>query len=172
MKNVIPSDMREKALRRLNLEIMRVGITPYQIQEWHRTTAFPTLRWESEFMDIRNHIESYVFKREDEMWAETQIIMRFPDEEGVEGWSEFHVDEPPPWARGRQYRTIVGVPLSRCHDIDGAPATRSGDGKTLRIMHMDAGDLLIMEPDTLHASGLNVGGQIRYMLYFRLLGAG
>lgn len=175
---VIPQAVDEQlvvaALRRLNLEILRCGLTARQIDEWKYATFWPSLRWEPEILALRAPIEAIAPAREDEVWGEAQLLLRFPDE--AEEWPvEAHVDDLPEWAVDRSYEMIFGVALSRASAADGCltvwPGSHRGEEHERVVVELEAGDVVVMHPEVGHSSTLNRGGTIRYAAYFRLLSA-
>lgn len=174
MRGAVPPDLVEQALRRLNLEILRCGITAQQIEEWKYATYWPTLRHEAEILALREPLAAILQPAEDELWGDPQLLLRFPDE--AEEWPLTpHTDDLPEWADGRRYEAIVGVALSRSRAADGCLAVWPGShraevGDEVELVELDAGDIVIMHPDLAHTSTLNRGGTIRYAVYVRLLG--
>jgi hypothetical protein len=173
-RRIIPPDLIEQALRVLNLEIVRNGPTPEEIVRCARSTFFPHLRWEPGILALRGPVDDLLRPRPDEQWADSQLLLRFPDE--AEEWPLTpHVDEAPPWADGRPYRAVVGVPLSPSRASDGclivwpgSHVARPGDPLPLEL---EPGDVVAMHPELQHTGTLNRGGNIRYVAYFRLLAA-
>jgi len=106
LRDVVPEELLEGALRRLNLEILRCGITPQQIDEWKYATFWPTLRSEPEILALREPLVPVLEPGEDEVWGDAQLLLRFPDE--ASEWPlESHTDTLPEWAGTRRY---VGAP--------------------------------------------------------------
>lgn len=172
VRRLVPHDVVDEALRLLNLEIVRRGLTPEEISRCSHSTFFPHLRWEREVMDLRTCVERLVAPRPGEEWADAQLLLRFPDE--AQEWPLTpHVDGPPPWGSDRGYRAIVGVALSPSRAVDGCVAVWPGShvgvaGEPVRV-ELDPGDVVVMHPDLGHSSTLNRGGKVRYAAYFRLL---
>lgn len=177
LRQVVAPEATEAALRRLNLEIRRRGVSPEEIEEWQLGTFFPHLRWEPEIWGVLPPQAAELLGwQEGDDWADPQLLLRFPDEE--QPWPlEPHVDELPPWAApGRVYRGIVGVALTPACAKDGAPVvwpgshlrdTTSGDAPT--ALTLAPGDALVMHPQLGHSGSLNLGPSIRTTIYFRLL---
>lgn len=174
LRGAVPDDLVEAALRRLNLEILRCGITPEQIGEWKYATFWPTLRWEPEIVALRRPLEELVAPRPGETWGDAQLLLRFPDE--ADDWPlEPHVDDLPDGVDDRGYVAIFGVALSRSTSLDGCVTVWTGshrgeEGEQEQV-ELDAGDVVALHPGVGHSSTLNRGGTIRYAVYFRLLGA-
>jgi len=175
VKGAIPDDLVEGALRRLNLEILRCGITPEQIDEWKYATFWPSVRFEPEIVALREPLADLLEPQEGEVWGDAQLLLRFPDEAG--DWPLTpHTDDLPEWADGRRYVAIAGVALSRSRARDGCLAVWPGSQRgeepdDVELVELDAGDVVVMHPDLRHSSTLNRGGSIRYAVYIRLLGA-
>jgi hypothetical protein len=169
----IGDELRRRALRRLNLEILRCGLTSEQIWEWKHGTFWPTLRSEPEILALRTPLAAAVEPLPDERWGEAQLLLRFPDE--ADDWPlSPHVDELPQWATGVEYRAIFGVALTRSRSEDGCLAVWPGSHRGITgdpvLVEMDAGDVVVMHPALQHCSTLHRGGEIRYAVYLRLLG--
>src|SRR5947209_1236679 len=110
LRQLVDADLVDAALRRLNLEILRVGLTAEQIDEWKYATFWPTLRWEPEVLAAREPMGRFVDQRSGEEWGDSQLLLRFPDEAAE--WSVTpHVDHLPEWAGGRAYKLIFGLAL-------------------------------------------------------------
>lgn len=174
LRQLIPIDVVDAALRRLTLEIVRHGVTAEQIQEWAQATFFPHLRWEEPILAVRSCIDEAVDRRPDEEWGDAQLLMRFPDE--ATSWPlEPHTDSLPHWAGDRTYRVIAGAALTKARHKDGAlavwPGSHRGESSGARLLEFDAGDVILMHPKLGHSGTLNRGGTIRYAVYFRLLTA-
>ena len=162
----------DRALRLLNLEIMRRGLSPEDITEGARSTFFPHLRWEPDILALRDEVEAALAPRAGEEWADPQLLLRFPDE--ARSWPLTpHVDAPPAWAPTRRYREIAGVALSRSSVQDGCltvwPGSHRGGAEPPVPIELAAGDVVVMHPMLGHSSTLNRGGRVRYAVYFRLL---
>jgi ectoine hydroxylase-related dioxygenase (phytanoyl-CoA dioxygenase family) len=173
VRAVIPAAVRAALLRRLNLEITRVGLTPEEIARCSLGTFFPHLRWEPEVVAVRDALEELLQPAPGSEWADAQLLLRFPDE--AEDWPlEPHVDQEPDWAGERRYVVVAGVALSQAHEIDGAlsvwPGSHLGQDEGARLVELDPGDVILMHPELRHCSTLNRGATIRYATYFRLLG--
>jgi hypothetical protein len=123
---------------------------------------------------LRRLIEELVPARDGEQWGDAQLVLRFPDE--AEDWPLTpHVDHLPEWAGTRSYEMIFGVALSRARASDGCltvwGGSHRGEGGALKLVELAPGDVVVLHPNVGHSSTLNRGGQIRYAVYFRLLGA-
>lgn len=171
---LVPEARVERALRLLNLEIVRRGMSAEEIAGCVGGTFFPHLRWDPEVLALRSDVERVLEPRPGEEWADTQLLLRFPDE--AETWPlTSHVDRVPQWAGDRSYRAVVGVALSRSSQSDGClavwPASHVGAVTEPALVELEPGDVVVMHPGLQHSSTLNTGGRIRYATYFRLLHA-
>jgi hypothetical protein len=169
---LVDDDLTERAVRRLNLEILRCGITAEQIEEWKYGTFWPSLRAEPEFLAVRDALEQVLRPVADEQWAPPQLLLRFPDE--ADEWPLTpHVDEVPDSARPLEYGAVAGIALSRSAATDGClavwPGSHRGEGSDPELVELERGDVVVMHPRLGHSSTLNRGGTIRYAIYFRLL---
>lgn len=162
----VPEEVCERARRRLGLEIRRCGLSVQDIQEWSHGTWWPSLREDPAFEDVRWFVEGLANTRGTVCWAETQILVRLPDEDDTER-GPGHLDELPPWADGWRYRAIFGVELTQGHIRGGGTVLLPENGPVLPILN--PGDVLEMEPDLLHSGSPNLTGDIRMALFFRLL---
>lgn len=160
-KRMVPDFVCSMALRRILLEVRRRGVSAEQIQEWASNSWFPHLRWEMEFEYVKT------FLPKSEKWADTQILVRLPDEEDTPLGSP-HIDTLPPWAEGYKYRRIYGVEL-----------TNSPSGNTIVYplishfggirMTLERGDVLDMDPRLKHSGSPNISDSIRVALFYRAL---
>lgn len=169
LPGMVPQEAIERALRLLLLEIVKWGLPKEQIQEWHNNkTWFPTLRQHEDIVSLAQYIPEEF--RQGEM-CEPQILLHFPDE-NLEYELHPHLDQEPPWADGRKYKTICGVALSRNDDTNGGfIAWHQGfrDMWEQQHVNLDAGDILVFDPNLHHSGGLNSSGSIRAIVYFRYL---
>lgn len=176
LRGLMDPSLVEAALRRLNLEILRCGISAAQIDEWKYATYWPSIRWDPEILALRDPLQAVAPAEDGEEWGDAQLLLRFPDE--ADEWPLTpHVDDLPEWADGREYELIFGVALSRAEERDGCltvwPCSHRGvvaDGKR-ELVELEPGDVVVLHPKVGHSSTLNRGGSIRYAVYFRLLGA-
>lgn len=172
-RGLVPDDLVEGALRQLNLEILRCGLSAAQIEEWKYATFWPTVRSDPEIVALRAPLEGAFPLRYGDSWGDAQLLLRFPDEAAA--WPlEPHVDTVPEWAGDRTYQVIFGVALTRSHERDGCLTVWTGshrgeDGPREQV-ELDPGDVVVLHPAVGHSSTLNKGGSIRYAVYLRLLG--
>ena len=174
LPDLVAPDLVDAALRRLNLEILRCGLTAEQIEQWKYSTFWPSLRWEEEIVALRGPMEEVVPAGPGELWGDPQLLLRFPDE-STDWPLRPHIDDLPEWAGTRSYEMIFGVALSRAHAVDGCLTVWSGSHRGEEgerdLVELDPGDVVVLHPGVGHSSTLNTGGSIRYAVYFRLLGA-
>lgn len=181
MKAAVAPGAVVAALRMLGLAMRRHGLSAAEIAECQQTTFYPHLRWEPEVWAVLPATAGGLLGEEaGDEWAEPQLLLRFPDEDG--SWPLVpHVDEPPAWAGGRAYRGVVGVALTDAGEHDGVATVWPGshrqpaaacnpEGGDVRVA-MEAGDALLMHPLLRHAGTLNLGARVRHAVYFRLLAA-
>jgi len=166
VRDVVPREAVETALRRIHLDVAERGLPKDVLDDYlHQMCWFPHLRWEPEILALAEHIPADL--RRGEM-CEPQILLQPPD--AVEEWPiEPHVDEVPPWAPDREYDAIVGVALTPSHEANGGVRVWPFDGDDAVPVDLDTGDLLVMHPKLPHSGGLNREGSIRYAIYFRFL---
>lgn len=174
LPGAVAPDVLEAALRLLNLAIRQRGLSSADILACQSTTFFPDLRDDPAVWGVLPLAAGPLLGLgAGDEWAEPQLLLRFPDED--QHWPlQPHIDEPPPWAPGRCYKGIVGVSLTAAGPTDGAPCVWPGSHRGQmgdhRPVPLQAGDALVMHPALQHAGSLNLGGRVRYAVYFRLLG--
>jgi hypothetical protein len=168
LRGAVPPETIERVLRHVHLDIVRHGLPQEWLSQWLWSAHwFPHLKWDEEIVAVLEHLPPEL--REGEL-CDPQLVLQMPDEaEDVE--LEPHVDREPDWANGRHYRRILGVAVTRNEPANGGLTVWPLDGGDPEALALDAGDVLVMDPQLPHASGLNRTGMIRYALYFRLLDA-
>jgi hypothetical protein len=166
LRGVVPHEAVERVLRHVHRDIASRGLPQEWLSEWlWNAHWFPHLRWDAEVVSL---LDSLPAELKDGELCDPQILLQMPDEaEDVELQS--HVDEEPEWASGRRYRRIVGVALTRNGPENGGLTVWPLDGGKPRAVELEPGDVLVMDPQLPHASGLNRTGGIRYAVYFRFL---
>ena len=166
LRQAVPPAAVDGVLRRVNLELLRSGLTAEEIAEYHETKVwFPHLRWEPEILAPLEHLPPAL--RDGEL-AEPQILLHLPDE--AEDWPLVpHVDELPPWANGRPYRLVVGVALTPGRRTNGGLMVWPFRGGGPEPVELESGDAVAMHPQLGHSGSLNHEGAIRYALYYRFL---
>ncbi len=157
------------ARRRLLLELRRCGVRPDEIKEWSTNSWWPSLRDEPEFNAVRDALCLISGENETTKWAETQILIRLPDEDDTP-LGPPHVDDLPPWADGMRYSSIFGVELTDT-PRDGGGTVLYPPGKNASPVRplLGVGDVLEMSPLLLHSGSPNLSPSIRMVLFFRLL---
>jgi Phytanoyl-CoA dioxygenase (PhyH) len=166
LPGVVPPEACEQALRHIHLDIVRRGLPQEWLSQWlWNAQWFPHLRWDDEIVGLLEHLPAEL--REGEL-CDPQIVLQMPDE-AAELDLEPHIDQEPHWANGRPYLRIVGVALSMNDSLNGGLSVWPLDGAAPRPVELAPGDVLVMDPNLPHASGLNRGGGIRYAVYFRFL---
>lgn len=173
VRGAVAHDAIATCLRVLNLAIRDHGLTAEEIAACQQTTFFPHLRWEPEIWGVLPDDAAELLQWvEGDDWAEPQLLLRFPDHD--QPWPlEAHVDEPPPGAPNG-YKGIVGIALSPASATEGAPNVwpRSHRGERAvepEPVELETGDVLVMHPELAHSGSLNLGADVRYAVYFRLL---
>lgn len=154
--------------RRLLLELRRCGVSAEDIAVFSSSTWWPTLRQEPEILVIQDMLDRrFCGALEEYIWAEPQILIRLPDEDGTE-MGEPHTDELPPWidpSEGWVYRSIFGVELTDSRS--GCTVIHTETEKV--TVYLNAGDVLEFSGDQLHSGSPNLGSSMRMALFFRLL---
>jgi hypothetical protein len=166
LREAVPRDAVEQALRRIHLDLVQRGLPAETLGSWLWAAHwFPHLRWDPAVVGLAWHLPEEF--REGRM-CDPQIILQPPDE-SVDGAITPHVDQEPEWANGKRYRTIVGVALSPSLRANGALLVWPFDAEEPEPVELEAGDAVVMHPRLPHSSGLNRAGSIRYAVYFRFL---
>lgn len=166
LRNIIPLELVDKALREIHLDLFEKGISRREIDWWTKQACwFPHLRFSSPILAIRDALPDDLKTGE---MCEPQILLTVP--ETFIGSLDYHIDEEPPWANGRKYLRIVGVPLTSYTHENGGIVIKTSEG--IVNPELNAGDVFVMRPDVPHTRGINRSGNIRYSLYFRWIEAG
>ncbi len=166
LRGAVAPEAIERALRHLHLDVVRRGLPPEETSNaiWS-AHWFPHLKWDPEIVGLVDNLPGEL--REGEL-CDPQILLHLPDDcEDVPLQS--HVDEEPAWANGRRYLRIVGIALTPSHAGNGGLVVWPLDGGEPRPVELEPGDVIVMDPELPHSSGLNRGGGIRYAVYFRYL---
>lgn len=166
LREVVPRDSIDDALRCVHLDVLHRGLAARQIAEWQESKCwFPHLRWDPAILQLLEHVPAEL---REGLPCEPQILLHLPDE--AEEWPLVpHVDEPPPWADRRPYTSIVGVALSPGTETTGGLVVWPFDGSPPRPVDVGAGDVVVMHPQLEHSGTLNRSGEIRYVVYFRFV---
>jgi hypothetical protein len=153
VRQVVPPEAVDSVLRHIHRDVATRGLPQEWLSEWLWTAHwFPHLRWDDEVLALLEH-----------------LAPELRDGELREGELHAHVDQLPEWANGRPYRRILGVALTRNGPENGGLTVWPLDGRAPQQVALDPGDVLVMDPQLPHASGLNRTGSIRYCVYFRFL---
>lgn len=165
-RSLVPDVVIDRALRVINLDIVKNGLTVADQTEYrNQTNWFPALRFKRDIVSLRAYIPTDLRMG---VLCEPQILLQFPDADF--GPVTPHVDQPPPWSRGREYRCIIGIALSKnSPDNGGVRFWLSDDEADVVSPVLNAGDIVAFHPNLLHSGGYNQTGQIRHMVYFRYL---
>lgn len=161
------------ARRRLWQELRTHGVTPDEVNKWGHATWFPWLR-DEEF--IWNLIpDGQPLLRARERWAEPQIIVRLPDLDDVIP-GPGHLDALPPWAgETDRYVFIMFVELTGCTGQGGGtrvwPQSHRARKHHPVTIETNPGDVVILDPMTIHAGSPNYSSDVRMAVTFRLIGA-
>jgi len=169
LRHAVPPEAVEAALRHVHGDLVQRGLPADVLGSWLWSSHwFPHLRWDPPVVALAWHLPEEV--RRGEM-CDPQILLQPPDS-GDDQELEPHVDQEPPWAAGRQYRTIIGVALTPAHERNGGLVVWPYDTGEPEPLELEAGDAVVMHPRLPHSSGLNREGAIRYAVYFRFLERG
>jgi hypothetical protein len=169
LREAVPQEAVEEALRRIHLDLVERGLPAETLGAWLWSTHwFPHLRWDPAVVGLAWHLPEEL--REGRM-CDPQIVLQPPDE-AVDGPITPHVDQEPEWSNGKPYRTIVGIALSRAHRENGGLLVWPFDTEEPEAVELEPGDAVVMHPRLPHSSGLNRTGSIRYAVYFRFLEPG
>lgn len=166
LRAAVPRDAVEAVLRHIHRDVATRGLPQEWLAEWlWNAHWFPHLRWDAEVLALLDHLPAAL--RDGEL-CDPQIVGQMPDE-AADLDLRPHVDELPDWANGRPYLRILGVALTRNDAENGGLTVWPLDGSAPRHVELEPGDVLVMDPQLPHASGLNRTGSIRYCVYFRFL---
>jgi hypothetical protein len=165
---LVNKEITNYLVRLINIELFKYGISKQEITEWNRTGCwFPHLTLRQEFKELPTLIPDE-FKTD--IPAGPQIVVGFPelytDKEQV--W--FHTDDTPDWAKSRNLKlfSIVGIALTKATKDNGGLRILSLGDKVV-YPNLNAGDAIVLHPDTKHSRGVNITPFPRYMFYFRYL---
>jgi hypothetical protein len=166
LRGLVPREAVERALRHLHLDVVRRGLSADDVSRWLWSAHwFPHLKWEAPVAGLVEYLPEGL--RDGEL-CDPQIVVQPPDDcEDIELVS--HVDAEPEWARGRPYRRIVGIALTRADAANGGLVVWPFDAHQPKPLELEPGDAVVMHPRLPHSSGLNREGAMRYAVYFRFL---
>ena len=166
LRDQVPDEARERALRHIHLDIAQRGLPPDELSGWLWSAHwFPHLKWNEEIVALLEHLPPEL--RDGEL-CDPQIVLQLPDA-AADVSLESHVDQEPDWANGRHYRRIIGVALGPNRSTNGGLQVWPLDGGEPLAVELEPGDVVVMHPALPHTSGLNREGGIRYAAYFRFL---
>jgi hypothetical protein len=166
LRNCVPREAVDGALRHIHLDLVRRGLDAETAGSWLWSAHwFPHLKWDAEIAGLVSFLPEDL--RDGEQ-CDPQIIVQPPDDcDDVPLTS--HVDQVPDWSGGRPYRRIVGIALSPAHASNGGLWVWPFDATEPMPLELEVGDAVVMHPQLPHSSGLNREGAMRYALYFRFL---
>jgi len=163
-RGIVPQARIDDALRLLHLDLLEFGHSAETLSTWLWAMHwFPHLNYRDEIVALA---EALPAEWRGGQLCDPQILLQFPHV-GPEPEISFHVDDEPPWAEGRRYARIVGVPLSPWRRENGGLLVKS-DGAPVPV-ELDPGDAVMLAPDLEHSGGVNQTGSPRYGVYFRWL---
>jgi hypothetical protein len=166
LRGVVPPDAVDRALRRIHLDLVRNGLTAEALGEWLWSAHwFPHIKWDPEIVALVDHLPDEL---RDGRLCDPQILLHPPDD-GEDQPLTPHVDQEPEWADGKSYRRVVGFPLTPSHLRNGGLVVWPFGSEEPEALELEPGDVLVMDPQLPHTSGLNRAGTIRYTVYFRYL---
>lgn len=169
LHRTVPPVRCEIVLRMLWLDVREHGLPHDELMEWYtKACPFPHLRFQEEVQAAQVWVQDAVADDYDLGDAcEPQFIFQLPDEHRAAAPS--HVDEPPPWAGGRQYALIAGLALNAWDEANGTVRVWLEGRAEAEPVVMDAGDVLLLGAETPHATGNNASHLVRAGVYFRWL---
>jgi hypothetical protein len=166
LRNVVPRDAVQAALRHLHLDLVRRGAPADELGRWLWSVHwFPHLNWDPPIAGLADRLPPEL--RDGEQ-CDPQIVLQPPDDCDEQELVP-HVDQEPGWAAGRSFLRIVGVALTPASAANGGLHVWPLDGGEAHALELDAGDVVVMHPKLPHSSGLNREGAIRYAVYLRFL---
>jgi hypothetical protein len=166
LRGAVPPAAADRVLRHIHLDVAQRGLPQEWLSQWlWNAHWFPHLRWDAQILGLLEHLPAGL--REGEL-CDPQIVGQMPDE-ATELEIQPHVDQLPDWSNGRPYLRILGVALTRNGAENGGLTVWPLDGTDPRQVELEPGDVLVMDPELPHASGVNSTGSIRYCVYFRFL---
>lgn len=163
---VIPQTSVDKALRLINLELLK-GFTAEQARAWRNDHHwFDDLGREPVIFGLTRFLPDKWLTGEMDPGA--QIVLQFPTESERSFEESFHVDTMPDWPPEKQWRRIVGVALTPWWPGNGAVRFKNEDD-SISTPSMAPGDAVMFTGDQLHGPSPNTIGEIRYGVYLRWL---
>jgi Phytanoyl-CoA dioxygenase (PhyH) len=166
LRDAVPREACERALRHIHLDLVRNGLPAETLGEWlWGVHWFPHLKWDPPILELASYLPAELTRGE---MCDPQILLQPPDKAEPQPLVS-HVDQTPEWANGRPYIAIAGVALSPAHATNGGLVVWPFDSDEPEPTELDVGDVVVMHPQLPHASGYNREGAIRYAVYFRFL---
>jgi hypothetical protein len=166
LRNLVPPDAVQAALRHLHLDLVRRGAPADELGRWLWSVHwFPHLNWDPPITGLAEWLPPEL---RDGQQCDPQIVLQPPDD-CEEQELVPHVDQEPEWAAGRRFLRIVGVALTPASAANGGLQVWPLDGAEPHALDLAAGDAVVMHPKLPHSSGLNREGAIRYAVYLRFL---
>jgi Phytanoyl-CoA dioxygenase (PhyH) len=166
LRNRVPAEAVDAALRHIHLDLIRRGLDAETAGSWLWSAHwFPHLKWDPQIAGLASFLPEDL--RDGEQ-CDPQIVVQPPDDCDDLPLTS-HVDRAPDWAGGRAYKRIVGIALSSARESNGGLWVWPFDAADPVPLELDAGDVVVMHPQLPHSSGLNREGTMRYALYLRFL---
>src|SRR4051812_42172414 len=166
LRNRVPREAVDGALRHIHLDLIRRGLDAQTLGAWLWSVHwFPHLKWDPPIAGLVSFLPE-AFR--DGEQCDPQIVVQPPDDCDDMPLSS-HVDQVPEWSGGRPYKRIVGVALSASRASNGGLWGWPFDRVDPVCVELEPGDGFVMHPDLPHSSGLNREGMLRYTVYFRFL---
>lgn len=163
-REIVPAGRIDDVLRLLHLDLLERGAPAAELSEWlWGSHWFPHLRHHETILALADALPA---DWRTGVLCDPQILLHFPHV-GPEPEITVHVDQEPPWAEGRRYLRIVGVPLTPWRAENGGLLVECAGG--LEPVELDPGDAVSMAPRLPHSGGINRTGAVRYGIYFRWL---
>lgn len=166
LETCLQYDLIRNVLKTIHRDLFKDGISAREIY-WFKKEAcwFPALRDHADINALRESLPEWA---KEGVPCEPQILISPPTDAVGEPWS--HIDQEPPWANGRTYKAIVGVPLTPFNEETGGVVFWPFDLDGARVTpKLEAGEAFVMHPKLPHSGGFNLSGLPRYAVYFRFL---
>jgi len=163
--NKIPQEKLDDITRLFWSVIWQRGLFVEDLAQWRSDFCwFPHLRDSEAVQALWSYLDV------DGIRCEPQILWQLPDPRSA--WDMEltpHQDQEPPWAEGRKYKAICGVPLTPFTPENGGIwvwSTRDSEPEPVRA---NPGDVICFDKETWHSNGINKTGQVRMAVYYRFL---
>ena len=116
LRNLVPPDAVQAALRHLHLDLVRRGAPADELGRWLWSAHwFPHLNWDPPIAGLAEWLPPEL---RDGQQCDPQIVLQPPDD-CEEQELVPHVDQEPEWAAGRSFLRIVGVALTPASAANG-----------------------------------------------------